>query len=66
MATPYLTSPGLVQCEVTLPGTPYSHIVYNQFQIKQSDNIPTMATMDSGGKSLSFCGCFIIVMFLLQ
>ena len=48
-SSPYLTSPDLVQCEVTLPGTPYKQIVYSQFQIKHADNIPTMAAEDGGG-----------------
>ena len=38
MSTPYLTSPDLVQCEVTLPGTPYKEIIYKQFQIEQTNN----------------------------
>ena len=52
-SSPYLTSPDLVQCEVTLPGTPYKQIVYNQFQIKHSDKIPTMAAGDSGGIAMN-------------
>ena len=61
---PYLTSQDLVQCEVTLPGTPYKQIVYSQFQIKHADNIPTMAAGDSGGIAVN-CQCIIVTIVIV-